>query len=50
MYDEYKFVALIDSWTSSICRSLEGKAFKMSEKETDINFPPMYPSCRSHLR
>ncbi len=47
LYDEYKFVALIDSRTSPTCRSLEGQTFKMSEKEVGVNFPPMHPNCRS---
>lgn len=46
-YERYKYAALMDSKTSSICRHLNGKVFKIKDREAGINFPPMHPNCRS---
>ena len=46
-YDEFEFVAVSDSHTSDICRGLDWKTFKLSEKQVGVNFPPMHPNCRS---
>ena len=43
----YIYVATLDLRTSSICRSLDGKRFKVSEQQPGINCPPMHPWCRS---
>lgn len=43
----YRFVATLDIRTSSICRSLDGKRFKVSEQQPGLNCPPMHPWCRS---
>lgn len=43
----YIYVATLDLRTSSICRSLDRKRFKVSEQQTGINCPPMHPWCRS---
>lgn len=43
----YRFVATLDLRTSSICRSLDGKRFKVSEQQPGLNCPPMHPWCRS---
>ncbi|MDY0256243.1 minor capsid protein [Gudongella oleilytica] len=44
---EYEFVATLDSRTSEICASLDGKHFPLSEARPGTNFPPMHPNCRS---
>ena len=41
----YTFVATLDSRTSSICRSLDGKFFKIGDEPK----PPLHPNCRSVL-
>lgn len=46
-YERYKYSALMDSKTSSICRHLNGKVFKIKDREAGVNFPPMHPNCRS---
>lgn len=46
-YTEYKYSSVIDSRTTEICRSLDGKIFKISQAERGINFPPMHVNCRS---
>lgn len=46
-YERYKYASLMDSKTSSICRHLNGKVFKIKDREAGINFPPMHPNCRS---
>lgn len=46
-YTEYKYSSVIDSRTTTICRSLDGDVFKISQAERGINFPPMHVNCRS---
>lgn len=43
----YEYDAFLDSRTSTICRELNGKRFKVSDAEVGINYPPMHPNCRS---
>lgn len=45
--EEYQYLATLDLRTSKICRSLDGKIFKVSERKTGENCPPMHPWCRS---
>lgn len=47
---EYRFIAVIDDVTTSTCKELNGRVFRMSEMKMGINFPPTYPPphpCRS---
>lgn len=44
--DEYKFVATLDTVTCETCAELDGKIFKLSEKEVGVNYPPMHKFCR----
>lgn len=44
---EYEYVATLDSRTSDICASMDGKVFKLSEAQSGINMPPLHPHCRS---
>lgn len=44
---EYEIIATLDLKTSDICRSMDGKIFKLSEKEIGINAPPFHPNCRT---
>lgn len=44
---EYQYLATLDLKTSEICRSLDGKIFKVSEHQVGVNCPPMHPWCRS---
>lgn len=45
--DWYLYVATLDLRTSSKCRELDGKRFKVSEQQPGKNCPPMHPWCRS---
>lgn len=45
--DEYEYLATLDDRTSEICQELDGKRFKLNEKEIGVNYPPMHPNCRS---
>jgi SPP1 gp7 family putative phage head morphogenesis protein len=45
--DEYKYVATLDGRTSDVCRELDGKKFKLRDREVGKNYPPMHPHCRS---
>lgn len=45
--ERYEIVATLDSRTSEICQSMDGKVFKMSDFEPGITAPPFHPRCRS---
>lgn len=45
--EQYEIVATLDSKTSEICRSMDGKVFKMSEWEVGVTAPPFHPWCRT---
>lgn len=45
--DWYLYVATLDLRTSSKCRELDGKRFKVCEQQPGKNCPPMHPWCRS---
>lgn len=45
--EKYEYLATLDDRTSEICRSMDGKVFKLSEKEVGVNYPPLHPNCRS---
>lgn len=45
--EKYMFLATLDLRTSEICRSLDGKIFKVSEAQPGVNYHPMHPWCRS---
>lgn len=44
---EYQYLATLDNRTSSICRSLDARIFKLNEIITGVNYPPAHPMCRS---
>jgi SPP1 gp7 family putative phage head morphogenesis protein len=45
--EEYEIVATLDSHTSDICRSLNGRVFKMSDYKPGVTAPPFHVYCRS---
>lgn len=45
--EEYQYLATLDLKTSAVCRSLDGKVFKVSERKVGVNCNPMHPWCRS---
>lgn len=45
--DQYEYLATLDNRTSEICRDMDGRVFRLSEKQVGINFPPLHPNCRS---
>lgn len=45
--EKYIYVATLDLRTSKICRSLDGKTFKVDDAKVGTNYPPMHPNCRS---
>lgn len=45
--EEYIFLATLDIKTSNICREMDSKVFKLSEKQVGVNWPPLHPNCRS---
>ena len=45
--EEYEILATLDSRTSAICRSMDGKHFPVSEMKEGVNAPPFHPNCRT---
>lgn len=45
--ERYKYLATLDTRTSQICRDMDGKTFKLSEKVVWLNYPPLHCRCRS---
>ena len=45
--EQYEIVATLDMKTSSICRDMDGKVFKMSDFKPGITAPPFHCWCRS---
>jgi SPP1 gp7 family putative phage head morphogenesis protein len=45
LYKEYRWVSIIDSVTSKICRARNGKVYTYG----DGPMPPAHPNCRSHI-
>lgn len=45
--EKYIYVATLDLKTSKICRSLDGRTFKVKNAQPGKNYPPMHPWCRS---
>lgn len=45
--EQYEIVATLDSHTSDICRSLDGKVFPMKDYEAGVTAPPFHVYCRS---
>lgn len=45
--EQYGIVATLDSHTSDICRSLDGKHFPMKDYQPGVTAPPFHVYCRS---
>lgn len=45
--EQYEIVATLDSHTSDICRSLDGKHFPMKDYQPGVTTPPFHVYCRS---
>ncbi|BAQ11316.1 head morphogenesis protein [Bacillus sp. OxB-1] len=45
--DRYEIVATLDSKTSDICQSMDGKVFKMSDYQPGVTANPFHPRCRT---
>lgn len=45
--EQYEIVATLDSHTSAICRSLDGKHFPMKDFQAGVTAPPFHVYCRS---
>ncbi len=44
--EEYEFIATLELHTCEICGELDGKVFKLSDKQTGVNYPVIHPWCR----
>lgn len=47
--EEYQFVATLDMRTSTICRDMDKKVFKMKDFAPGTTAPPLHCHCRSHI-
>lgn len=45
--EEYEYLSTLDYKTSDICKTLDGKVFKVKDAMPGKNYPPMHPNCRS---
>ena len=49
-FEQYVFMATLDTRTSTICQGLDNKVIPLKERQVGVNFPPMHPNCRSKTR
>lgn len=47
IFDRYRYSAVLDNRTTTICRGLNGQIFRYSQAVVGINYPPMHNYCRS---
>ncbi|MCT6924081.1 minor capsid protein [Metasolibacillus sp.] len=45
--ERYEIIATLDSKTSDICQSMDGKVFKLADFEPGVTANPFHPHCRS---
>ncbi|MDI2588057.1 minor capsid protein [Psychrobacillus sp. NEAU-3TGS] len=45
--EKYEIIATLDSRTSDICQSMDGKVFKLSVFEPGVTANPFHPRCRT---
>ncbi len=45
--ESYILIATLDNRTSRICRNVDGKKYKYSEKKIGVNYPPFHYYCRT---
>jgi len=45
----YRYHAMLDDRTCEKCKALDGKIFKMSDKQPGVNFPRIHPRCRCYI-
>ncbi len=48
--DKYVLVATLDNRTSEKCQEYDNKVIAYKDKKIGVNFPPLYPNCRSKTR
>lgn len=44
---KYEYCAYLDSRTSEMCRSMDGKIFDIKDYSPGVNAPPLHANCRS---
>lgn len=45
-FEEYEFMASFGERTCEVCGGLDGRRFKIADKQFGVNFPPVHPNCR----
>lgn len=46
-FTRYEFYAVMDKFTSEICRDHDGKVYNIEDAVVGVNYPPLHPNCRS---
>ena len=46
---KYEYCAMKDDKTCDRCKELDGKIFKVSEKQPGVNFPRIHRNCRCYI-
>lgn len=45
-FEEYEYMASFGERTCEVCGALDGKRFRLGDKQFGANFPPLHPNCR----
>lgn len=45
--EKYEIVATLDSRTSDVCQSMDGKVLEMKDYRVGLSAPPFHPNCRT---
>lgn len=45
-FEEYEYMASFGERTCDVCGGLDGRRFKLGDKQFGVNFPPLHPNCR----
>ncbi|WP_138751811.1 minor capsid protein [Paenibacillus sinopodophylli] len=44
---KYRYLATLDSRTSTACRGMDNKVFDLKDKQIGVTWPPLHANCRS---
>ena len=44
--EQFEILETLDSFTCSLCGSMDGQHFPMSQHEIGVTAPPFHPNCR----
>lgn len=44
--EEYQYIATLDERTCEVCGHMDGRVFRLEDRESGVNSPPMHINCR----